>query len=331
MTAAVAPVVPVSCATSLGGREVIDVGVSTLNLQRLENPQASLHQCGTKYGPVTLRSMFEKIDYKGQEREAGVANIPNLLPAFEEINLSDNLIGDEGASWLQLGLSGHPQLKTLLLPRTGMTATGVKDIGKLIGDLPAIETVVLSSSTIDSHGLEGDFCEGLTKNKSLKSLYLAVCRLGDKGIVPLCEGPLKNHPTLEHISLNYNRLEAVAASSLATMLSTNQTLRYLDVCGNSLGPEGAKAICQGLKANKGVLQKLGFAQNAIKYEGGKALVEFFLSGKSLDFLDIRHNRIGYRDMMALKELMEKDMDSMSDGWLYLFDNCTRQLFANGSN
>jgi len=285
----------------------------------LENPQASLHQCATKYGPVTLRSMFKKICEK------------DLEPAFEEINLSDNLIGDEGAMWLQAGLSGNPTLKTLLLPRTGMTATGVKAIGKLIGDSPAIETVVLSSSTVDSDGLKGEFCEGLSKNKSIKSLYLAVCRLGDNGIAPLCEGPLKTHPTLEHISLEYNRLEASAAKSLANMLSTNQTLRYLDVCGNSLGPEGAKAICQGLKANRGALQKLGFAQNAIKYEGGKALIDFFLSGKSLEFLDIRHNRIGYREMMSLKELMEKDMDSKSDGWLYLFDNCTRQLFANGSN
>jgi Ran GTPase-activating protein (RanGAP) involved in mRNA processing and transport len=319
MTAVVAPVMPVAVATSLGGREVLDAGVSTLNLQKLENPQASLHQCATKYGPDTLRSMFKKIQEK------------DIEPTFEEINLSDNLIGDEGAQWLKLGLSGNTSLKTLLLPRTGMTATGVKDIGTLMGELPNVETVVLSSSTVDSDGLTGEFCEGLSKNKSLKSLYLAVCRLGDKGIASLCAGPLKNHPTLEHISLNYNRLEVGAAKNLATMLGTNQKLRFLDLCGNSMGPEGAKVICQGLKANKGALQKLGFAQNAIKYEGGKALIEFFLSGKSLEFLDLRHNRIGFRDMMKLRELLEKDMDSKSDGWLYLFENCTRQLFVSGSN
>jgi Ran GTPase-activating protein (RanGAP) involved in mRNA processing and transport len=319
MTAAVAPVIPVSVATSLGGREVLDAGVPTLNWQKLENPQASLQQCGVKYGPVALRSMFKKIKEK------------DIEVTFEEINLSDNNIGDEGAMWLQLGLSGNPTLKTLLLPRTSMTATGVKAIGTLIGECPNIETVVVSSSTVDSDGLKGEFCDGLAKNKSLKSLYLAVCRLGDKGIAPLCEGPLKNHPTLEHISLNYNRLEVAAAKSLAAMLRTNQTLQYLDVCGNSLGPEGAKVIAEGLKANKGALKKLGFAQNAIKYEGGKALIECFLSGKSLDYLDLRHNRIGYRDMMKLKELLEKDMDSKSDGWMYLFDNCTRQLFVSGSN
>jgi Ran GTPase-activating protein (RanGAP) involved in mRNA processing and transport len=319
MTAVVAPVLPVSVPTSLGGREVLDIGVSTLNLQKLENPQASLHNLATKYGAVTVRSMFNKFDEKSKE------------PAFEEINLSDNLIGDEGAGWLEAGLSGNPTLKTLLLPRTGITKTGVKAIGQLIGESPAIETVVLSSATVDSDGLKGEFCAGLSKNKSLKSLYLATCRLGDKGIEPLCEGPLKNHPTLEHISLNYNRLEVAAAESLSKVLATNKALRYLDLCGNSLGPEGAKAICKGLKDNKGALKKLGFAQNAIKCEGGKALIEFFLSGKSLDYLDIRHNRIGYRDMMSLKALFEKEMDSKSDGWLFLFDNCSRQLFVNGSN
>jgi Ran GTPase-activating protein (RanGAP) involved in mRNA processing and transport len=319
MTAAVAPVIPVSVATSLGGREPVDVGVPTLNWQKLENPQASLQQCGVKYGSVALRSMFKKIQEK------------DIEPTFEEINLSDNSIGDEGAKWLQLGLSGNPSLKTLLLPRTSMTAVGVKAIGTLIGESPNIETAVLSSATVDEDGLKGEFCDGLAKNKSLKSLYLAVCRLGDKGIVPLCEGPLKNHPTLVHISLNYNRIELAGAKTLAAMLGTNKTLQYLDVCGNTLGPEGSKVMCEGLKANKGVLKKLGMAQNAIKFEGAKALIEAFMSHKNLDFLDLRHNRVGYREMMKLKELVEKDMDAKSDGWMYLFDNCTRQLFVSGSN
>jgi Ran GTPase-activating protein (RanGAP) involved in mRNA processing and transport len=265
--------------------------------------------------------MFKKIKEKDVE------------VTFEEINLSDNTIGDEGAMWLKLGLSGNVSLKTLLLPRTAMGAEGVKAIGTLIGELPNIETCVLSSSTVDEDGLKGEFCDGLAKNKSLKSLYLAVCRLGDKGIQPLCEGPLKNHATLEHISLNYNRLELAGAKSLAAILSTNKTLQYLDVCGNSLGPEGCKVLAGAVKANKankGALKKLGVAQNAIKFEGAKALIEVFLSEKSLDFLDLRHNRVGYREMMKLKELL-KDAEDKSDGWMYLFDNYTRQLFVSGSN
>jgi Ran GTPase-activating protein (RanGAP) involved in mRNA processing and transport len=317
--AVVAPVMPVSVPTSLGAREVVDLGAPKFDLQRLENPQASLHQCGTKYGSVVIRSLFNKFEEKAKE------------PAFEEINLSDNQIGDEGAGWLLAGLSGNPTLKTLLLPRTGMTATGAKSIGKLVGECPAIETLVLSDTPIKSDGLQGEFCEGLSKNKSLRSLYLAVCTLGSKGIEALCTGPLASHPKLEHLSLNYNRLDASAATSLCTMLSKNDALRYLDLCGNSLGPEGAVAICAGLKANKGKLQKLGLGANAIKYEGGKALIEFFVNNKSLDYMDIRHNRIGYRDMVSLKALFENEMDSQSDGWLYLFDGCTRQLFVNGSN
>jgi Ran GTPase-activating protein (RanGAP) involved in mRNA processing and transport len=317
--AVAAPILPVSVPTSLGGREVVDLGVPRFDLQRLENPQASLHQCATKYGSVVVRSLFNKFEEKSKE------------PAFEEINLSDNLIGDEGAAWLLAGLSGNPTLKTLLLPRTGMTAAGVNSIGELIGKSPTIETVVLSDSTVGSEGLKGAFCDNLSKNKSLKSLYLAVCRLHSEGIEPLCQGPLKSHPSLQHLSLNYNRLDVVAARSLSDMLSKNTSLRYLDLCGNSLGPEGAIALCVGLKANKGKLQKLGLAQNAIKFEGGKALVEFFLTAKNMDFLDIRHNRIGYRDTMSLRKLIEKDVDSQSDGWLYLFDKCTRQLFMNGSN
>jgi Ran GTPase-activating protein (RanGAP) involved in mRNA processing and transport len=316
---AAAAVLPVSVPTSLGGREVVDIGVPEFNLQRLENPQASIHQCATKYGSQTIRSVFDKFAENDK------------APSFEEINLSDNAIGDEGAAWLKAGLSGNSALKTLLLPRTGMTAVGVKAIGTLIGESPNVETVVLSSNAVDAEGLDGEFCDGLAKNKSLKSLYLAVCRLGSQGIVPLCEGPLRSHPSLEHISLTYNRLEATAGKTLADMLRTNQALRYLDVSGNSLGPEGAMALCEGLKANEGRLQKLGFAQNAIKHKGAEVLINFFLSVTSLEYLDIRHNRVNYRDMMKLRVLLEKGMNKESDGWLYLFDDCSRQLFVNGSN
>jgi len=321
MTAAVAqPVLPVSVPTSLGARVVVDLGAPTLDIQRLENPQSSIHQCGTKYGSQYVRSVFDKLEEKSKES------------VFEEINLSDNLIHDEGAQWLSRGLANNPNLKTLLLPRCGMTSKGFKDIGKLLGELPALETLVMSHNNADADGLKGEFCAGLAKNHSIRALYLAVCRLGEPGVNLLCNGPLRDHPTLEYISLNYNRLELGSAVLLAKMLATNQALRFLDLNGNSIGPEGSIEIVKGLQENKGRLTRLGMGQNAIKFKGCQAFITFFLSaqGQNLEFLDLRHNRIGYHDMMKLKEPMLGKMDEKSDGWLYLFNGCTRQIFINGS-
>lgn len=53
---------PISVPTSIGSREVLDLANPVLNLQKIENPQASLHQCSQRYGPQAIRSLFEKLE-----------------------------------------------------------------------------------------------------------------------------------------------------------------------------------------------------------------------------------------------------------------------------
>jgi len=316
--AAAATANPVSVPTSLGAREVIDLANPKLDLQKIESPQVSLHQCSQRFGPQALRSIFEKLAERKEDA------------AFEELNLADNKIGDEGAAYLQAGLSGNAKLKSLVLPRAGLGAAGFKAMGQLLAKSPKLENLVLSSNLCDAAGMEGEFCKGLAENKSLRSLVLAACRLGDKGAEHLCAGPLRSHPALEHVCLTYNRLEVATAKSVNQMLAANQALRYLDLCGNSLGPEGAELLVEGLKANKGRLQRLGLAQNGVRLRGARALSKHFLApeGAKLTFLDLRHNNVTYRGMVELRDgLLKKPMEG-PEGWMLLFDGGKRQLLLN---
>jgi len=321
--AATAPIEPISIPTDLGAREVLDVGVSVLNLQKIENPQTSLHQCASRYGAQAVRSVFEKLALKDK------------VSAFEELNLSDNNIGDEGAQWLLQGLTGTTasgeqvgkNLKVLLMPRARMGTAGMKAMGGIIGASNKLENVILSSNICDAEGVEGEFCAGLAKNKSVKSLCLAACRLGDQGVAHLAAGPLKSHPTLEHVSLQYNRLEAAAAKSLAQMLATNQALRCLDICGNSIGTEGALALVEGLKKNKSRLTRIAVAQNEIQLAGAKAFCQHFMSsaGSKIEYMDLRHNAVPYPGMVQLRKELGKPLDG-PEGWMLLFNG--RQLLLN---
>jgi Ran GTPase-activating protein (RanGAP) involved in mRNA processing and transport len=308
---------PVSVPTGAGSREVIDVGAAKLHLQKLENPQASLYQCSIRYGSQTVRSIFEKLAEQGKSS------------VYEEINLSDNIIGEEGARFLAEGLKGNTNIKTLLLPRTGINAAGFSALGGLLADSPALESAVLSGNICDAAGVQGRFADGLQKS-SLKSIYLAACRLGDAGVKSLCEGPLKAHPSLQHVSLAYNRLEPTIVPSLAAMLSSNKVIEYIDLSGNSLGPEGAVALAQALTSNK-TLKKLSLAQNMILLKGAMALSEHFLSpaGSALEFLDLRHNRVGYHGVRQIREKAGRPIDSeeTNDGWLMVFGE--RQLYVSG--
>lgn len=316
MTAVVAA--PVGIPTSLGAREQVDLAGSVLNLHNVENPQVSVYQCAQRYGSQAIRSVFEKLAERGLEAR------------FEELNLSDNQIGDEGAKYLQQGLRGNVHLKRLILPRAGVGAEGFGFLGELLGDAPALEVLVLSSNLCDAAGMEGKFSKGLSQNKSLRSLTLAACRLGDKGVNLLADGPLKAHPSLEHLGLSYNRLKAAVVPSLNKMLAVNPTLRFLDLAGNSLGPDGAEQLVEGLRANKGNLHKLGLSKNSIQLRGARALTHFFLTseGSKLVYLDLRHNAISYRGVAELrKELGQPLSDETSDrGWMVLFGD--RQLLLD---
>jgi len=315
---AAAVIDPVVVPSGAGSREPLDLGAKSLNLQILENPQVSVYQCSVRFGSQTVRSVFEKLAERGRPS------------TFEEINLADNLIGDEGAQFLADGLKGNTSLKRLIIARSGIGANGVQALGPLVAQSPTLDDLVLSGNNCDAAGVEGAFCDGLQKNTSLKSLYLAACRLGDQGVKALCDGPLKQHASLQHVSLSYNRLNASVVASINGALATNKVLQYLDLSGNSLGKEGAQALAQGLKATK-TLQKLSVAQNCIYGPGAKALSEHFMSpdGANLTFLDLRHNSVGYHGVREIREMCGRPIESEehNDGWLMVFGE--RQLYVSG--
>eukprot|EP00930_Biecheleria_cincta_P067201 TRINITY_DN5362_c0_g4_i1.p1 TRINITY_DN5362_c0_g4~~TRINITY_DN5362_c0_g4_i1.p1 ORF type:complete len:317 (-),score=57.50 TRINITY_DN5362_c0_g4_i1:206-1156(-) len=311
-------VMPVSLPTSAGTRETLDMGYPILNLQKLEDPRVSIHACAQKYGSQAIRSIFEKLE----ERSSPAT--------FEEINLSDNIIGDEGAKFLKDGLSGNGKLKRLILPRTQIRSAGFQAIGGLIGSLPSLEMLVLSGNLADAEGVDDEFSKGLCKNQSLKSLCLAACRLGHQGVATLCDGPLRTHPSLSHVSLNYNRLEDAVCGSIVKMLAVNKTLEYLELCGNSIGPAGAEGLVKGLIANKGKLRRLGLGQNSIRLRGAKALCTHFMSpeGQLLEFLDLRHNCVTYPGVAEIRNMLKKPLedDEHNKGWMLNLGG--RQLMLN---
>eukprot|EP00434_Breviolum_minutum_P016906 symbB.v1.2.014917.t1/scaffold1100.1/size328752/7 len=310
-------VMPVSLPTSAGTREVLDLGYPLLNLQKLDDPKVSIHQCSQKYGPQAIRSIFEKL----QEREKE--------PQFEELNFSDNHVGDEGAECLSKGLKNSHTLKRLLMPRTGLKTKGFQHIGELLQHSPTLEMLVLSSNMADAPGVAGSFSAGLQKNRSLKSLCLAACRLHNTGVGALCAGPLTSHPALEHVSFSYNRLEDEVCSSVVRLLATNTKLKFLELNGNSLGPAAAEELVKGLASNK-TLEKLGLAQNSIMPKGATALSKHFVSekGQNLMFLDLRYNKVGYYGCVDIRKMIGKpiDDDEHNKGWMINFGE--RQLMLN---
>uniref|UniRef100_A0A8C3HGU2 NACHT, LRR and PYD domains-containing protein 3 n=1 Tax=Chrysemys picta bellii TaxID=8478 RepID=A0A8C3HGU2_CHRPI len=137
---------------------------------------------------------------------------------LEKLDLSSNKLEDLGLKHLCEGLK-HPNCKIQkLLWQCSLTAA-------CCGDLSA----------------------ALSTNQSLTELELSGNKLGDSGIKLLCQG-LK-HPSckLQKLVVWDCHLTDACCGDLSSLLSTNQSLRVLNLSSNNLSYSGVKLLCEGLK------------------------------------------------------------------------------------
>ncbi|KAM7165024.1 NACHT, LRR and PYD domains-containing protein 3-like [Macrochelys suwanniensis] len=162
---------------------------------------------------------------------------------LEKLDLSANTLGDSGLKHLCEGLKHpHCKLQILLLWQCSLTAA-------CCGDLSA----------------------ALSTNQSLAQLELSGNKLGDSGIKLLCEG-LK-HPSckLQKLLVWDCHLTDACCGDLSSLLSTNQSLRELNLSGNKLSYSGVKLLCEELKHPNCKLEKLDLSQNHIDERTTKEL------------------------------------------------------------
>ncbi|CAM5120082.1 unnamed protein product [Eretmochelys imbricata] len=163
--------------------------------------------------------------------------------SLEKLDLSANTLGDLGLKHLCEGLK-HPlcKLQILLLWQCRLTAA-------CCGDLSA----------------------ALSTNESLTELELSGNELGDSGIKLLCKG-LK-HPSckLQKLVVWDCHLTDACCGDLSSLLSTNRSLRELNLSGNNLSYSGLKLLCEGLKHPNCKLEKLDLSEIHIDEKTTKEL------------------------------------------------------------
>ncbi|XP_074994758.1 NACHT, LRR and PYD domains-containing protein 12-like [Calonectris borealis] len=193
--------------------------------------------------------------------------------SLRELDVQDRQVGDAGVRLLCEGLK-HPAclLERLRLGACELTSAGCEDLGAV-----------------------------LSTNQRLRDLDIGDNKLGDAGVRLLCEG-LK-HPTcrLEKLRLWWCRLTSAGCGDLATALSTNQSLRELDVGSNDLGDAGVRLLCEGLKHPTCRLENVGLRYCQLTSTGCGDLATALGISLSLRELDLGDNDFGDAGVQLLFE------------------------------
>eukprot|EP00854_Cymbomonas_tetramitiformis_P024083 gene24083-29227_t len=156
----------------------------------------------------------------------------------------------------------------------------------------------------------------------LRALHVNGCGLSDNDCLNLayCLSEGRNH-TLLTLEMSGNQIGDAGANCIGDMLSSNNTLRCLDLSWNNFKAPGAKdrermewgavimtgalegmrrGLALGLRTNK-ALEYLNISWNGVEDEGGQYFGEMLKDNEFLKSLDMSHTRIGPEACMVISD------------------------------
>lgn len=230
----------------------------------------SLTVKGTKQTVQSVKLLLEAISQAAQSNaisEAMNAALEGVPPSakpcgIQVLDLSDNLIGDEGVVSIA-PLLKRTHISTLLLDGVGLTTEGFK---RLILELPkGIQGTTVRSQKIitkipfaleklsmsfNAPGLEGvkALSDFLSLNTTITSLCLKNCQLGDTSVGFLAKSlGSTSLSRLSNLDLSFNQIGGPGAENLTSLLSANHLLVEVNIENNPV-PDDKKAEIQRLTA-----------------------------------------------------------------------------------
>ncbi|XP_051977470.1 uncharacterized protein LOC127639456 [Xyrauchen texanus] len=285
-----------------------------LNKLLLNNNCITEECCGALVSAFNSNpSNLKELDLSGNIiRNSGMNLICDLLgnPRFrlEKLKMSECSITEEGYKSLASALKSNPtHLIELDLRGNDPGGSGVKLLYELLQD----KCCKLRSISFLKSSAAEEACEHLKKvlNKNpllLKELNLSHNKIKGFDELKLSDLLKDSHSKLEKIMLSYCDLTEKSCSALASVLSSDTTLKGIDLNNSPLKDSGVKRLCEGLMKSQCKLNRLNLSNCSITEEGYKALSSALKSNPShLIELDLRGNDPGQSGVKLLYDLSTK--------------------------
>ena len=230
-----------------------------------------------------------------------------------EINLSSRKINDEDIEMLMAGVtfkrddftqSEETALQQLDVSNNSIGDRGATVLAEMLKKNSTLQQLDVSRNSIHSGGATA-LAEMLKENRTLQQLDVSGNSIGDEGATTLAI-MLKKNSTLQQLDVGSNSIGDRGATELAKMLKVNRMLQKLDVSFNSIHDGGATALAETLTRGNRMLQQLDICCNCIGERGGMALAEMLKENRTLQQLDVSTNSIGSAGATALAEILKKE-------------------------
>ena len=144
-------------------------------------------------------------------------HIARMLYFIEHLYLTNNPIGDTGASLISEAVRETTTLKTLVLCGCSITSRGAKDLSRALAQNSSLEKLDIGDNNLGDDGIS-HVAEVLKQNKQLKELWIGDCGMTDKGAASLASAlTVNNSLKMLHIgrfkgALTENELSTIAHS-----------------------------------------------------------------------------------------------------------------------
>ncbi|XP_062895532.1 NACHT, LRR and PYD domains-containing protein 3-like isoform X2 [Mobula hypostoma] len=205
----------------------------------------------------------------------GVQRLGPVLYKCQELSLGDNKLGDSGVKLVSAALR-NPECK--------------------------IQKLGLNKVSLTDSGAE-DLVSALSTNLSLTELNLSHNELGISGM-KLVSAALRNPGCkIQKLRLWDVGLTDSGVEDLVSALSTNRSVRELDLSINNLGDSGVKLVFAALRNPECKIQKLWLNDVGLTDSGTEVLVSDLSIIPSLTKLNLGSNSLKDRSVPALRRLI----------------------------
>jgi Ran GTPase-activating protein (RanGAP) involved in mRNA processing and transport len=166
--------------------------------------------------------------------------------------------------------------------------------------------------------------EGLRENKSLRSIDLSHCRLGDQGVSVLANGLGTSNKTLKDLFVSDNQITATGLGVLLDLVGNKLSISKLDLAGNPLGTEGANVLANALARNTiPHLKKVWIERCRVGDDGLERIALALEQNSTLEVIALQGNVFGEPGLTALANSLPniQTLNYLDLTWNAIFSSC----------